>query len=104
LIEFGCFDKLFPRLNRKKCIQQVKGGYSASLLCSGETPSGVLCPPLEPSAQDRHGPVGVGPEEGHKNNQRAGTPLVWGKAATVGIVQPEKDKALGTPYYSLSVL
>ena len=24
----------------------------------------------------RHAPVGVGPEEGHKKDQRAGTPLV----------------------------
>jgi len=31
-------------------------------LCSGETPSGALHPALEPSAQDRHGAVGVGPE------------------------------------------
>jgi len=35
-------------------------------LCSGETPPRVLHPALEPSAQDRHGPVGVGPEEATK--------------------------------------
>ena len=32
-------------------------------LCSGETPPGVLHPPLELSAQERHGPVGAGPEK-----------------------------------------
>jgi len=37
-----------------------------TLLHSGETPSGVLHPALEPSAQDRPGPVGVGPEEATK--------------------------------------
>jgi len=44
----------------------VKGGDSAPLLCSGETLPGVLCPALEPSAQDRHRPVGAGPEEATK--------------------------------------
>jgi len=57
----------------KSCGQQVEGGDSAPLLRTGETPPGVLSLALEPSAQERHGPVGAGSEEGHKNGQRHGT-------------------------------
>jgi len=68
--------QLYPGLHHQQRVQQVEGGDSAPLLCSGETLSGVLCPALEPSAQGRPGAVGVGPEEGHENDPRAGTPLL----------------------------
>jgi len=42
---------------------QVEGGDSAPLPCCGESPPGVLCPALEPSASGGHGAVGAGPEE-----------------------------------------
>jgi len=58
---------------KRKRGQQVKGGDFVPLLHSDETPPGVLCPALKLSAQERHGPVGAGPEEGHKNCQRAFT-------------------------------
>ncbi|PKU29999.1 rna-directed dna polymerase from mobile element jockey-like [Limosa lapponica baueri] len=63
-------------LHQKKRGQQVQGGDSAPLLCSGETLPGVLCPALVSSAQEGHGPVGMGPAEGHENDQRDGAPLL----------------------------
>ena len=39
---------------------------SPSSLCSHDATSGVLCPGLEILAQERHGDVGVGHEEGLK--------------------------------------
>lgn len=56
-----------------------QGVWSSSpLLCFCETTLGVLCLALGPLTKERHGPVGVS-EKGHKNNQRAGVPLPWGK-------------------------
>ena len=39
---------------------------SVPLLRSGEATPGFLRPALEPSAQEGHGPAGVGPEEAMK--------------------------------------
>jgi len=59
---------------------------------------------VEPLAQQRHGAVGAGPEEGYKNDQRTGTPLLLRKAERIGVVQLGEKKALGRPYCSLPVL
>jgi len=53
-----------PGLHPQQCGQ--RGGKSAPLLHSAETPRGVLHLALEPSAQDRPGPVGARPEEAMK--------------------------------------
>jgi len=50
-------------LHPQYCGQKGQGGDSAPLPHSAETLPGVLRPALEPSAQDRAGAVGVGPEE-----------------------------------------
>ncbi|PKU44669.1 rna-directed dna polymerase from mobile element jockey-like [Limosa lapponica baueri] len=61
---------------KRSVASKSRGGDFAPLLCSGETPPGVLCPALESSALEVHGPFGVGPVEGHENDQRAGAPLL----------------------------
>lgn len=58
---------------KKKHGQQVKG--CSPLLCFSGIALEVLCPALGPLAQERHGLVGVSPEKGHKNDQRAGVPI-----------------------------
>lgn len=62
------------------CIQMSVASRSREVilpLSSGVAPAGVLCSALESSVQERHGPVGEGPQEGHKNGQRDETPLCF---------------------------
>jgi len=80
--------QLYPGLHQEKRGQQGEGGDSAPLLHSGDTSSGVLCPDLEPPVPEGYGAVGVAPEEGHKDDPRAGAPLLGEKARRVGAVQP----------------
>ena len=56
-------------LHQKKCGQQGEGGDSPSL------PSALMRPhllsALRVPTQERHGAVGAGPEQGHRDDQRA---------------------------------
>ena len=93
----------YPGLHKKKGVHQDKGDDSPPLLCSRETSPGVLHPVLGSPPQERFGPVRVVTKEGHENDQRAGTSVLWRKVETVAVVQPAEQKALGTPYCSPSV-
>lgn len=37
----------------------------------------------------------MGPEEGQEDDQRAGAPLLWRGAETIGVVQPWEKESLG---------
>lgn len=72
-----------------------QGRWWSPLLC---TPEAVCSTVSRPA-----GPVGEGPEEGHKGAQRAGAPLLWGQAAGAGLVHDE-ERAPGRPHHSFPVL
>jgi len=66
--------QLQPGLHQKKGGQQ--GEEVIVSLCPCKSPSGVPCPILGLPAQEGHGAVGAGPEEGHEGDQRAGALLL----------------------------
>jgi len=70
------YSQIFVDLYKPADLVFGSGGDSPPLLCSGETPAGVLCPALGFPAQKRCGSVTAGPEKGHENDPRAGSPLL----------------------------
>jgi len=48
--------------------------------------------------------VGVGPEDGHRDDQRAGALLLQRQVEGVGLVQLGEEKTMGRPHCSLPVL
>jgi len=69
---------------------RAREGICSFALCC-ETSPGALRPDAESSVQERHGAVGVPPEEDHRNDARDGTPLLWDRLRA-GDVQMEKKR------------
>ena len=59
-------------------------------LCADEISPGELHPDVESSVLERHGPVGVHPEEGHRNDPRDGTLPYKDRLRELGLLSLEK--------------
>ena len=69
---------VIPRLQKLGNLhgQQVRGGDPVPVLWACEASPGEQHPNVVSSVQERHGPVGAHPEEGHKNDLWNRTPLL----------------------------
>ena len=56
-----------------KCSDQITGGDSTALLCSGKTSLGILCPDLGATIEERCRQTGACPEEGNEDGEGFGS-------------------------------
>jgi len=94
----------YPGLHWKGVWQQGEGGDYSLLRCSCKAPPRIVHPGLGPLIWEGGRAVEVSPEEDHKDDQRAGAPLLWRQAEGALAVQSGEEKAPGRPHYSLPVL
>lgn len=80
-----------------------QGRWSLFLLSSPETPPGALQAPLWSSGIRRSWISQSRPREGHRNDQRAVSPLPWRKAERVAVAWPREKQVLRKPYSSFSI-
>ena len=58
--------------SRASKLEEVIHSLYSSLLCSGEAVTGVLCPVLHSTVQERQEPTGESPAEGWEDNDGPG--------------------------------
>ena len=88
-------DNETPGLCQEKCGQRVQGGDSAPPLCSHVIPPGVLYPVLGHPAQEGHGAVEAGPEEGQEDDQRVEHLLCRDSLRELRLIRLEKRRLQG---------
>ena len=92
-----------PGLHPQQRGQQVEGGDSTPLLCSGEIHL-QFCVHLWNPQNKKDMELLEQVQRRTTKTIRDGMPLLWGKAARIGVLHPAEEKALGTPYCGLSLL
>ena len=88
-------------LHEKSSVQQNEGCDCPHLFCPHEAPPGLLRPGRGPQWCRA---VGVGPEDGHKDDQRPGAPLLGRMFEGAGFFHHGEGRAPRRPHCSLPVL
>lgn len=72
-------------------------------LWPGEASPGIQSPVLIPPVQERPRHNDKSKSESHRDDQRNGEPLLWGKAEIAGTVQTRKEDAEGASLICINI-